>query len=365
MSSKSTADSLIPKAIATCWDKDRAWAWSRSLPWLVGCNFLPSNAVNQLEMWQADTFDEKQIAREIGWLSSTGMNSVRVFLHDLVWEQDALGFLNRIDKFLGLARRHRIGVMPVFFDGVWHPFPTPGRQREPEPGVHNSFWLQSPGVAVLRDSGKFSRLKAYVTGVIGHFRDDARIHLWDLWNEPENPNTGNYGPRDIPREEKAKIVLPLLAKTFLWARSARPVQPLTSGVWVGDWSSDEKLEPLHRLQLLTSDVISFHRYASLVGTRISVGFLKRFGRPLVCTEYMARGVGSTFRAILPYFRRERIAAYSWGSVAGKSQTIYPWDSWQNPYPPEPPLWFHDIFRANGTPYDQKEVELIRKLSKQP
>jgi len=365
MSSKPTVDPSISKALAARWNEDRAWAWHRALPWLVGCNFIPSSAVNQLEMWQADTFDAKRIGRELGWLSAIGMNSVRVFLHDLAWEADPSGFLNRLDRLLGLAHRQGIGVMPVFFDSVWHPFPRPGRQQEPEPGVHNSCWLQSPGVAVLKDPRKFARLKSYLTEVIGHFRDDARIHLWDLWNEPDNANGGSYGPRDLPREQKAKIVLPLLAKAFLWARAARPVQPLTSGVWMGDWSSDEKLDPLHRLQLLASDVVSFHRYAPLKEMRPLVGQLRRFGRPLLCAEFMARGVGSTFQAILPHLKKEGIAAYSWGSIAGKSQTIYPWDSWQNPYPPEPPLWFHDILRNDGTPYDRKEIEVIRRLARRP
>ena len=90
--------------------------------------------------------------------------------------------------------------------------------------------------------------------------------------------------------------------------------------------------------------------------------LRRYHRPLVCTEYMARPQGSTFEAILPYLKKEKIDAYNWGFVAGKSNTIYAWDSWQHPYPQEPKVWFHDIFRADGAPFDQKEVELIQQLT---
>jgi hypothetical protein len=90
--------------------------------------------------------------------------------------------------------------------------------------------------------------------------------------------------------------------------------------------------------------------------------LKRYKRPLLCTEYMARPVGSTFDPVMPYLKQERIGAYNWGFVAGKTQTIYPWDSWQKAYSSEPPVWFHDIFRPDGTAYDIKEVAFIRKVT---
>ncbi|MCE0497098.1 MAG: cellulase family glycosylhydrolase [Methylacidiphilales bacterium] len=354
-------ESLPEDLLSQRWDLKRASAWHDSLGWLVGCNFIPSHAINQLEMWQAETFNPQEIDRELGWLAALGMNSMRVFLHDLPWEQDAEGFLTRIDQFLNIAHRHGIGIMFVFFDSVWHPFPHPGPQREPEPGVHNSFWVQSPGVKTLQDGKAFLRLEDYVRGVIGRFGSDPRVQVWDLWNEPDNSNANSYGPRDFNPEKKAQLVLPLLARVFQWARSAGPSQPLTSGVWQGAWTG-EKVAPLTKFQLEASDVISFHMYGPLPLTRVSVENLKPLGRPLLCTEYMARGVGSTFEAILPYFKKEGIAAYNWGAVAGKSQTIYPWDSWQNPYPPEPPLWFHDIFRRDGSAYDPKEVDLIKSLT---
>ncbi len=204
----------MKKILTDRWESARSWEWRNSQPWLAGCNYVPSSAVNQLEMWQADTFDLKRINRELGLLASLGMNSVRVFLHDLLWLQDPKGFLDRMDRFLGLAQRHGIGMMPVFFDSCWYPFPHLGPQRDPEPGVHNSFWVQSPGRLILQNAAEFARLKTYVTGVVSHFRDDPRIHVWDLWNEPDNPNTSSYGPRDMTREQKADAVCPLLAETF-------------------------------------------------------------------------------------------------------------------------------------------------------
>src|SRR4051812_16568522 len=77
------------------WTVEKARAWGRDTPWLVGANYIPASAINQLEMWQADTFDAAQIDRELGWAESLGFNSVRVFLHHLLWEQDTEGLLKR------------------------------------------------------------------------------------------------------------------------------------------------------------------------------------------------------------------------------------------------------------------------------
>jgi hypothetical protein len=356
-------DLAIKEASQSRWDESRAWSWYRNLPWLVGCNFVPSCAVNQLEMWQEDTFSPEIIDRELALLAGIGMNTVRVFLHDLAWKQAPEGFVSRLEKFLTIASRHGIGVMVVFFDSCWHPFPRAGKQRDPEPGVHNSFWLQSPGLWLLREPASFDQLQDYVTTVVHRFRDDPRIHAWDVWNEPDNNNANCYGPRDFPGDEKGNVVLPLLAKAFAWVREAQPTQPVTAGIWNGDWSAHDKLADWARFQVEASDVISFHRYASLAETQRDAQYLERYGRPLLCTEYMARGAGSTFEAILPYFKQARIAAYNWGGIAGRSQTQHAWNTWQMPATSEPTPWFHDIFRADGTPYDPKEVKLIRELTR--
>ncbi|EIQ00945.1 endo-beta-mannanase [Opitutaceae bacterium TAV1] len=357
---------LIARAAEDRWSERRAADWFAAQPWLVGCNFLPDCASNQLEMWQADTFRPAVIKRELGWFADLGMNTVRVFLHDLLWRQDRAGFVDRMEKFLAICDRLGIRPMCVFFDSCWHPFPRPGRQDEPEPGVHNSRWVQSPGLRVLKNPATFDRLRTYVTGVIRHFRNDPRVLAWDLWNEPDNSNASSYGPRDFPNlQAKGEAVFPLLAKTFRWAREAGATQPLTSGLWCESWETDGALAayaPLGRLQALASDVLSFHCYAPLAGTRERAERLRRFNRPLLCTEYMARPVGSTFADILPYFQRERIAAWNWGSVAGRSQTHYPWNSWQMPCEREPEPWFHDILRPGGKPYRKDETALIRKLT---
>jgi len=347
-------------ATAQRWPAQQANDWYTRQPFLVGSNFIPSTAINELEMWQADTFDLPTIDRELGWAEGLGMNCMRVFLHNLLWQQDSAGFLRRTDQFLQVADKHHIRIMFVLLDSVWDPYPKLGRQRDPKPHVHNSGWVQAPGAEILKNEPRWNQeLKPYVVGVISHFRDDPRVLMWDLMNEPDNEN-GSYKAQELPN--KAEVALRLLREEWKWARSSNPSQPLTSGVWKQDWSSDDKLSAMASFQLQNSDVITFHSYDPPDEMKSRIASLRRFGRPIVCTEYMARPRGSTFAAILPLLKAERVGAYNWGFVNGKSQTIYPWDSWEKTYTGEPPVWFHDIFRKDGSPYDPKEVTLIRQLT---
>lgn len=347
-------------ATRNVWTKEQANTWYGQQPWLVGCNYAPATAINQLEMWQAETFDTATINKELGWAASIGMNTIRVFLHDLLYQQDSAGLFNRMDIFLDIAARHNIKVMFVLFDSVWDPFPKLGKQREPKPHVHNSGWVQSPGHDALKDSTQYPRLEAYVKGVVQHFANDNRVLVWDVWNEPDNINPGSYGTVEL--KNKGLIVAPLLQKVFEWSRSVNPSQPLTSGIWIGDWSSHDSLKVWEKIQLAQSDVISFHNYNEPAELEKRILQLQRYGKPLLNTEYMSRGNGSFFEGSLPIFKKHKVAAYNWGLVAGKTNTIYPWDSWDKAYTAEPELWFHDIFRQDGTPYKQSEVDFIKKMT---
>ncbi|MGH9453867.1 MAG: 1,4-beta-xylanase, partial [Terriglobia bacterium] len=266
-----------------------------------------------------------------------------------------------IDTFLQIAAKHKIRPVFVLFDSCWDPSPHLSKQRTPRPGVHNSGWVQSPGAAALRDPAQYPRLEAYVKGVVGAFAKDPRVLAWDLWNEPDNTNASSYGKREPPGQ--ANLVLALLPKVYAWARSAHPGQPLTSGVWEGDWSSPKKLSAMERIQIEQSDVISFHNYDSPAEFEKRVKWLQGYNRPILCTEYMARPRGSTFQGILPIAKRFKVAAYNWGFVAGKTQTYLPWDSWQHPYiDRQPAVWFHDIFHGDGRPYRAAEVAFIREIT---
>jgi Cellulase (glycosyl hydrolase family 5) len=343
------------------WTASEANAWYSRQPWPLGSNFIPASAINELEMWQADTFDPQEIDKELGWAQGTGMNTMRVFLHDLLWQQDAAGFKERLETFLSIADKHHIHPVFVLFDSCWDPFPKVGPQHPPVPGVHNSGWLQSPGAKVLEDSAQYPKLKDYVTGVVGALANDSRVLAWDLWNEPDNTNGGSYSSNEP--KDKAELVLKLLPQVFEWARSVNPSQPLTSGLWHGNWSSQERLSPMERVQLDQSDVISFHNYSWPEDFEQHVEALEKYHRPIICTEFMARPVGSTFDTILPIAKKHHVGAINWGLVAGKTQTYLPWDSWQRPYVVEkPPVWFHEVFHADGTPYREREIEIMRELS---
>lgn len=342
------------------WTREQANQWYSTQPWLVGANFLPSTAINQLEMWQAETFDTATISRELGWAASIGMNTMRVFLHDLLWKQDAAGFKKRIDIFLRIAARHGIKPMLVLFDSCWDPFPRLGRQHTPAPFLHNSGWVQGPGADALKDSTQYPRLKQYVVDIVSSFGRDNRVLGWDVWNEPDNTNNSSYG-RFEPYE-KVALTHVLLKRVFEWTRSARPSQFITCGVWAGNWVNDDSLRPIEKLMLDESDVISFHNYDSGEEFEKRVLWLQRYQRPIMCTEYMSRGNGSTFQGSMPPAKKHKVAAYNWGLVSGKSQTIFPWDSWQKKYTAEPELWFHDIFRSNGQPYRKDEVLFILEMT---
>ncbi len=342
------------------WTKEQANAWYAKQPWLVGANYNPSTAINQLEMWQEDTFDPKRIDEELGWAEQIGMNTMRVYLHDLLHKDDAEGLYKRMNTFLEIADKHHIKIVFVLFDSCWDPFPKSGKQRDPKPHVHNSGWVQSPGQKVLQDATQYPRLEKYVKETVAEFKDDNRVLAWDVWNEPDNMTGPSYEAVEI--KNKADLILPLLEKAFQWARSTNPSQPLTSGVWVGDWSDETKMLPMHKLQLAQSDIISFHNYNKPQDFEKVIKQLQRYGKPLLCTEYMARPNGSTFEGFLPIARKYNVGMINWGFVDGKSQTKYSWDSWTKKYDAEPELWFHEVFHTDGTPYKKAETDLIKKMT---
>ena len=308
------------------WPIAKAWQWYEKQPWLVGCNFLPSTAVNDVEMWQPETFDEKTIDRELGWAQDLGFNTVRVFINYVVWETTAAGLKSCLNRFLGLADAHGIKVMVVLFDDCFKPEPQSGRQPDPEPGVHNSQWVQSPGVTRRSDKSFWPSLERYVRDVVGAFAADDRLIIWDLYNEPSQSKE-------------------LVEASFQWARSAHPSQPLTS-CWLG---------------VEYSDILSFHCYGDLKAVRDEIDKLEpnRRGRPYLCTEWMARGAGSRLETHLPYFHDQRIGCWSWGLVAGRIQTYFPWGSAKGS--PEPKVWHHDLLRADGQPFDKRELHFLREF----
>lgn len=354
------------------WSAARANSWYAKEPFLIGSNYAPANAINELEMFQADSFDPQTIDKELALAESIGMNTMRVFLHDLLW-QDPTGFTKRLNDFLAICAKHKIRPMLVLFDSCWDPYPKLGKQHEPTPGIHNSGWVQSPGADALSDVSQYPRLEAYVKGVVGAFKNDKRILAWDLWNEPDNTNDNSYGQNhtiktELPKDRKKAIITSLLPQVFRWARAAGASQPLTSGVWVyrtpDDWQNPAKWTPMEKVQLEYSDIITFHQYSKAADLEKVIPALETFGRPVICTEYMARGVDSKFQTHLPIAKKAKVGMINWGFVAGKTQTYLPWDAWQKPYVNgrEPAVWFHEVFKQDGTPVDPAETAAIKQAT---
>ena len=344
------------------WSIEESQNWYSQNNWIVGCNYLPSNAINQLEMFQEETFDVEINKKELSWARQLGFNSVRVYLHDLLWS-DPVGFSERLNILLDICASLEIKPLLVLFDDCHRPYPKLGVQPKPVSGVHNSGWKQSPGMAIVNgiheeqsNNLEIIRLKKFVTEILNNFKDDQRILMWDIYNEP-----GQFGIGDKS--------LTLLELTWKWAYEVRPSQPLTACL---DGSVGEGNI---KLNAENSDIITFHTYE---GERLqeTIDKLKVHKRPLICTEYMAREFGSTFEFSLPIFKENNIGCYNWGLVAGKSQTHFGWSTILDLQKkkedgifledgddiPEPEIWFHDILRKDGTAYNENEVEFIKAIT---
>ncbi|MEM1446029.1 MAG: cellulase family glycosylhydrolase [Planctomycetota bacterium] len=346
----------MSEASAGRWSVERAAAWADDVGWLVGCNYNPRTASNQLEMWQAETFDPSTIEQELRWSADLGFNCHRVYLHDLLWE-DASAFFARVDRFLGLCERTGHRVILTLLDDCWSHESALGPQPEPLPGVHNARWLQSPAYSVKCrwSEPDRARMRAYVRGVVERFGRDPRVVLWDLYNEPGNRNTGDARPPADTEFDSA----PILRDVFGWARAAEPMQPLTAGCW----RFDPLFAELNAEQRRLSDVLTFHHYGRVEKLPAVIDTVRGdepAERPMVCTEYMARTTGNTFASHLPELKRRGIGAIHWGLVDGRSQTKFPWGSPEGA--PEPDPWHHEVLHPDGSPYRPEEAALIREVT---
>ena len=324
------------------WSEDKAWAWYDEVGPIVGCNYLPRTAVNMTEMWQKETFDPKTIDEELGWAEKAGYNSLRVFVQYLVWKDDPEGLKRRMDEFLTIADKHGMRVMLVPFCDCAFAGREPylGKQDDPVPGVHNSGWVPSPGLKRVVDRAAWPDLERYIKDLVGRFGNDRRVLIWDLYNEPGNSRMG----------EKS---LPLAAAAFRWAREAKPRQPLTIGAWtrlrqphVEGPDGDVRRRVVPRLRRA--------RRSRRARARSAAHTTGPSSAPNGCTASRA----TRSRRSCRFSPQDRIGGYHWGLVAGRTQTYMPWGS--KPGDPMPEVWQHDVFHADGTPYDAKEFELLRQ-----
>ena len=365
------------------WPAEKANAWYAKLPWLVGCNYYPATAINQIEMWQASTFDPKTIDKELALAKSIGMNTLRVYLHDMVWADDEQGLYQRMDQFLDICKQHNIRPFFVFFDDCHYPDPVLGVQPLPVKGWHNSGWRNCPArdVALRFANGKateaeIAQLKGYVQNTIRRFKDDDRVLFWELYNEPgrgnsETPQKPKYRPVQM-REKSNKLVY----ESWKWAREINSSQPISSCT-----RGSVGLVNI-AINRANSDIHSIHCYEPADELEKLIQEYKQDGRPVIMTEWLARTRGSTVAECLPVMKKYNVGAICWGFVSGKSGTIWPWSSRQEDGKPtsvaakrkageivqpgekfpEPEVWFHDLFRIDGTPYDPAEIKVFKELT---
>jgi len=322
------------------WSKEKAWKWYQQQSWPCGLNYIPANAISYTEMWMDYSFDRKRIDEELKLAHDVGFNCLRVVFSYVVWEHDPKSFKMRLVQFLEICDKYGLKVMPIFFDDcVFGPIENPvyGPQPNVVEGWYANGWTPSPGHNMVRDSLTWPRLEAFVTDIIEAHKNDSRILCWDLYNEPTNAGLGDTS-------------IPLVEKVFEWARSCKPIQPLTVGHWIDN-------RKLNQIIFERSDIITFHNYLPAERLEKQIQQFKMLGRPIICTEWLNRGINSIVISCLPVFYHEDVGCMSWGLVNGKTQTDLNWG--HKPGDPEPAVWQHDLFHPDYTPYSTNEINLFK------
>lgn len=353
------------------WSKERIWDWYKRENWLRGCNFMGSDCANRIDQWQELGFKErlKTADRELKLAASTGFNAVRLILEYIIWKEDHDGFMERLDQYLDMAYQYGIRVMLVFGNDCMLPYKDPNSHLHSgvqhfDIGYHggrknsqHSSLNKEPGYSLLDEPELANDIYKWVAEIIDKYKTDPRVVIWDLYNEPGNAK----------REELTK---PHLKKFFEIAREINPMQPITSGVWRINSNLDQTLCEVEQFVLDESDIISYHNYGNYIENVEIISKLKKLGRPIICTEWLGRVKHNTVQEMFPLFFVEKIGCFNWRFVAGKYQTYEPWEgTWESYYRGEPndydfTKWFHDLYRINGRPYDPKEIDIIKRLSRE-
>ena len=349
------------------WSEKRAWEWYNSRPWIRGCNYMSASCANRVDQWQSLHFDEylEETEQELKLMREFGFNSVRLILEFVVWQKEHEVFLENFEKYLSLCAKYGISCMIVLANDCMPPktelwkMPDIGEQhydigyhggrKHSQHGGHNCpaphYYFDDE---ILREQ-YFEMVKEFVT----IYKDDSRVLMWDLCNEPGNSNREN-------------ITMPYLSRMFETVRSINPSQPLTVGAWWFD-QNDFHTSEVNQFALDNSDIITYHNYSTYEEHVRVLKYLKSLNRPIINTEWLARCTGNTVFENFPLFYLENIGCYNWGFVAGKYQTYEPyeahWKWYQND--PKAPIdftkWFHDLYRPSHRPYDPRETELIKKF----
>ena len=345
------------------WTPKQANEWYNGLPYLAGVNYVPSYAVNAIEVWSDETFDIKTIERELLLLKSINMNVIRIFLNDKVHQHNPDALYSKMQQLLDLCEKHDIYVMFTFFTNGGRPESNLGKQPEPVPGKHNSQWVKSPSLSVLGDDSKWGYLRDYVFGTVSKFADNKRVIAWNVFNEPGNVSSTHVpGQKAMSNDEHVNYLIntkKLMEKSFKWAREANPSQPITAPIWTDDPFISKMFSGAIENNC---DVMSYHCYENIVKHYNIINRLKKHGRPIMCTEWLARHSGSTFNPALQFLKANKIASFSFGLKKGRIQTHLAWPWFLNSQlKGVNEIWLHDIFDENDNPYCPEECAYIKRI----
>ncbi|MBO5270492.1 MAG: cellulase family glycosylhydrolase [Clostridia bacterium] len=350
------------------WTKERVWEWYNARPWMRGCNYMSADCANRVDQWQALGFEERfcTTEQELRLMQETGFNTVRLILEYVVWKEEHDGFLERFDRYLSLCAKYGISCMIVLANDCMPP--KTERWKMPYVGEQTYDWGYHGGKKhsqhgshsgpaphfYLDDEESREDYFRMVREIVSLYRNDERICIWDVYNEPGNSR----------RED---ITLPNLKRMFETVREIDPVQPLTAGVFRMKGDESIPLSAVEQYALDHSDIVSYHFYRGYEEHIRVIRRLKKEGRPILNTEWLGRCLHNNVFDLFPLFYLERIGCYNWGFVAGKYQTYEPWEKSWEIYAADPhsdfdfTKWFHDLYRPNHRPYDPKEIALIKRF----
>ena len=351
------------------WSKEKAWQWYNGKPLIVGFNFIPSNVINFVELWQNLGHDEimKNVDHEIDMAAELGLNSVRMKVPFFIWEHEHDSFMNNLEDLLCRLDKRGITMMPVFFSDCCVPIdmykpPHLGKQPEPVKGYFGGSPVtpfdSTPRVGYIPEDDRdtWPKVEEFIREIVGKYAKDERILIWDIWNEPGNCN-------------RSTMSLPLMERCFRWAREMDPIQPLCAGpCGLGGKFPYEylmnpyPLAPMEEKAVELSDIMNFHFYGDYAHTVKYIEHLKGYGLPMVCTEWLHRPFRSNIETHLPLFAEENIGSYFFGFVNGKRQYNQPWENIRRMPDIDLTCWMHDIYYNDGRPYEPRELDVIKKVT---
>ena len=351
------------------WNKDEITKWYLDQPWLTGCNFLPSNVINRLDMFQSYKKREhlEQADIELAFFSKLGFNSIRLWANFDVYYKEPNSFMDVFDRYIELARKYHLSVMIVLAYEEDLPFGNTFIPKEmgPQKLYFNHFnrdYEQHEKHLKLKDYKhylEYEELKPLylemVRKIVTKYKDDKVVNSWNIYNEPGIL----IGSRAIP----------LLKLLFEEVRKLHPIQPLTADIWRGTNDKGEIITKEEQYAFELSDFCSFHSYSRFETFKRNVKLAMSWGKPVIVTEWLCRGNHNNFEDIYPWLYKNRIGSYFWGFIQGLTFVTEPWNDIMKKLAQGKKLngfdmtkWQHELFRRNFAPYDYKEYKVLKRIN---